>query len=717
MTPDSLAFMPSRLSSEERSQRKWRAAGIFEANRAADRPKWFVVELPPFANGRLHLGHLRNYAMGDVVARFRRMAGYDVLYTTGFDAFGLPNENAAREAGCPPAALVEGNIAEMRRQFERLGLSHDTRRIVSDHEPRFYRWVQWIFLKLLANGHAYRRKGPVNWCPTCRSTLAESLVDSGRCWRCATPVEVREMDRWYVRETDFAGPVLAHEHRLGEWPETVKRIHRDWIGRCEGVEIAFRIAGRTGTVTAFTTTPEVLGETAFLAVGSLHPLAAGAPPGKVIDLGLSAIEPLSQRLLPIVLVRDDERVMEGETLLGCPVRDLRDREIWRSVARGEQSLPTAPADQPNILGRLLECGEARQTVRYRLRDWDIARPRYWGTPVPVVHCTACGSVPVPEQDLPVVLPEDIDWEAVENPLASSPSFVEVACPRCGRQARRDTDTIETYASPWWFYVTCKDPLVPSPFDARSRTKWMPVDVMIGGSDQIRTCFFHLRTMAEAMTSLGIVNEPCPVKRLIPIGMVKVEGRKMSKSAGNAVDLAELLDRHGADVLRLAVLSGAAADQDINWSDDLIRRASRLVGSLTRVVERHTISLSGLPQAAPTMTKRQRKLATCVASAERKVTGSLERCAFHIAVQQVAFLVDEIGKFARDMQAGEETGLGCAVRSLLKLVAPLAPHVAEELWERSEGPGLVSVAAWPVAFHGNISTMESARSGASHDDLA
>ncbi|HZX87461.1 MAG TPA: class I tRNA ligase family protein [Reyranella sp.] len=697
MSIEAVAAESLHLASELRVQSKWRAAGIFEAEPMPGRPKWFVVELPPFANGKLHLGHLRNYAMGDVVARFRRMGGYNVLYTTGFDAFGLPNENAARDEGCLPAVMVERNIADMLRLFERLGLSHDVRRIIGDHEPRYYRWVQWLFLKLLAAGYAYRRKGLVNWCPTCRSTLAESLVEGGKCWRCAAPVQLVEMDRWYVRETDFIQPVLAHEHRLSGWPEAVKRIHRDWIGEREGVEITFRLDGQEGSVVAFTAEPESLADAAFVAVGTLHPLAVGAAAGRIVELGLSAIEPLSQRRLPIVLVRDDERVMEGETLLGCPANDARDRDIWQVLTAKDAPPPAVRPDRRDVTQLLVESGVGRPATRYRLRDWDIARPRYWGTPVPIVHCPACGPVPVPDEELPVLLPEDVDLSAVDNPLATSPSFVETGCPRCGAAARRDTDTIETYASPWWFYLTCRDPRVTSPFDSDSSAQWMPVDVMIGGSDQIRTCFFHLRTMAEAMTRLGIVDEPCPVKRLVPIGMVKVDGRKMSKSAGNAVDLAALLDRHGADVLRLAILSGAAPDQDINWKDDLIRKASRLVGSLTRLVERHRVALADLPAVAPAASKRQRKLAKSVEAAQRAVSGSLERCAFHVAIQQLTFLVDRIGAFAQEAEEDDEIALGCAMRSVLTLAAPLAPHAAEDLWERSGGAGLVATAPWPVAI--------------------
>ena len=683
-------------SSERRIQAKWDAARIFQSDPIPGRPKWFIVELPPFANGKLHLGHLRNYAIGDVIARFRRMAGYNVLYTTGFDAFGLPNENAAREQRCAPAKLVERNIAEMLQQFSRLGLSYDSRRALSDHEPRYYRWVQWMFLKLLAAGHIYRRKGLANWCPECRSTLAESLVEAGRCWRCATPTAIVEMERWYVREADFVAPLLADE-RLPGWPETVTRIHRDWIGARDGVEITFALANRAGTVTAFTPTPEVLAETAFLGIGPLHPLGAGAPCGHVVDLGILAIEPLSQRLLPVLLLREDDRVIEDDVLLGCPVREHRDRMLWRDVGRADQParLEAAGAvERQEITQRLHATGAGRPTTRYRLRDWDVARPRYWGTPVPVVHCEECGPVPVPERDLPVLLPDLADLDSSGNPLENARAFVETECPKCRRPARRDTDTIETYTSPWWFYLTCRDDETISPFDPKNTQRWMPVDVMIGGADQTRTCFFHLRVLAEAMTRLGIVDEPFPVKRLIAIGMVKQDGRKMSKSAGNAVDLAAMIDRFGADALRLAILSAAAPDQDVNWSDDLPNRASRFINNMARLFARNDFALAQLPAHPSGMTKRQQQFAGKVAIAERKITGNLERHAFHLAIQQLIFFFDQIVKFEQERRAGDEIHLACAARSLLQLAAPLAPHVAEELWERAGGAGLLAASAWP-----------------------
>jgi len=685
---------------ERSAQAKWLAAGIFESDPLPGRPKWFIVELPPFASGALHLGHLRNYTIGDVIARFRRMTGHNVLYTTGFDAFGLPNENAARESGSHPLALVERNIGKMLRAFSRLGLSHDRRRILSDHEPRYYRWVQWMFLKLLGGGHIYRRKGLVNWCPKCRSTLAENLVEQGRCWRCASEVNVVEMDRWYVREIDFAISLLDREDPPG-WPKTVTSIHRDWIGRQEGIEVRFRLCNRDDQIIVFTTVPEMLPTAAFLGVGPLNPLVASChashQSGHQVDLEIEAIEPLTGRPIPVFLVRDDDRIVEEGVILGCPLSDGRDRDIWSGLRSREwPSLgePMTGEGRDDIIGKLIATGAAARAHRYRLRDWDIARPRYWGTPVPIIHCDACGPVPVPDDHLPVLLPEDVELGADDNPLASTRSFVVTQCPRCAAPSRRDTDTIETYASPWWFYLICSAPEVASPFDPETASRWIPVDVMIGGADQIRTCFFHLRTMAEAMTQLGIVDERLPVRRLITIGMVKQDGRKMSKSAANAVDLEELIDRYGADVLRLAVLSSAAPDQDINWNDDLLIKALRFIRCLERLFDRAAFDFRDLASQTAAPSASQLSFGKKVAAAERRVTGMLERCAFHLVLQELVMLLDHIDRFAAEQRVADRIALAAAARTLLVLTAPLAPHIGEQLWEEAGGAGLLAEACWP-----------------------
>lgn len=679
------------MSFETKWQKRWRDAGLFRAVRRSDRPKWFIVELPPFANGSLHLGHVRNYVTADVVARFRRATGHDVLYSTGFDVFGLPNENTAREEGSSPAAVAARNMPVMTDQLRRLGLSHDPSRTLCDHEPSYYRWVQWVFLRLVEGGYAFRRRAPTNWCANCRATLSDSLVEHGRCWRCNKPVRRVYMEQWVIAEPELAKAVLRQD--LPGWPEAIKRIHRDWIGLQDGFEGDFPVEGRDMTIRVFGPTRDAFADCIFVALSRLtpeahatlglcHSGAAGAP----VDTGLKVVEPLTGRRLPLVVDPDD--FASEVARIGRPQNAL-DRSLAErlGIRTGEETIQLAP--RPEAL---------RPTTRMRLRDWDIARPRYWGTPVPIVHCTSCGAVAVPDDMLPVLLPEDVDLGGPSNPLEQLAGFVDTPCPRCGRAARRDTETLETYSSPWWFYLICHDAASASPFSGRGVKDWMPVDLMVGGADQARTCFFHLRTMAEAMTSLSITDEPHPVRRLLAVGMVKSGGRKMSKSAGNGVDPTALVERYGADAVRWAVVTAAAPEQDLNWHEDLVVRAARFLSSVRRLFGRHSFVFAGLPSALVERDRQRRRLASWVAAAERQTIGCLERHAIHIAAQQVSFLFDQIVKLEREMEAAptsDEEALAFGARAFLRLLAPFAPHLAEELWSEARGEGLLAAQSWPI----------------------
>jgi len=678
----------NRWDYETTWQEVWEHSASTIAVRRPDRPKWFIVELPPFANGEIHLGHVRNYTIGDAIARFRRMAGYDVLYTTGFDAFGLPIEKAAREAGVSPASLAEQNIASMRVQFRRLGYSHDRTRILGDHEPRYYRWVQWVFLSLLRHNLVYRRRGQVNWCGTCGSTISDGLLDAGCCWRCGQPVEAIEMDRWFIRETDLA-QMLGESEPPAHWPKAILAVHQDWVGRKEGYEVALDVCA-TGSNEPIAACRIFLADLAELVGASSVTVPKDHP--VVDELGLSIpldaaargaptpfelLSPVDGSRLPLLVSVDGDRVRLGGS--GPP-----------GAAPGVGA-STTEWERPE---------QAKPARRMRLRDWDIARPRPWGTPVPVIHCAECGPLGVPEAELPVRLPDfDLD-ENEGNPLERIAEFVDARCPRCGGPARRDTDTLEAYSSPWWYYLICGQPDLESDiFKGTGAVDWMPVDVMIGGSDQARTCFFHIRTMTAALNRMGITDEATPVRTLLATGMVKQDGRKMSKSAGNATSPTELIDAYGADALRVAVLWAAAPDQDYNWQPDLIRKASALLRRLRLFVSgRGDTLMADGPTAAET--RRGRQLRTWTQAAAIRATDSLSRNAFHVALDQVATLVERLAAAERASVAGatsEEDALRDGARTLLLLIAPFAPHLAEELWANGGGVGLLSEAAWPIAL--------------------
>lgn len=730
-------------------QQRWQVAGVFHADRDSSRPKWFIVELPPFANGRLHLGHVRNYSLADAGARFRRMAGYNVLYTTGFDSFGLPNENAALEAGCHPEMLAERYIAEMRRQFVRLGLGHDIRRIIGYHDPAFYRWVQWVFLEFLRSGLAFRREAKVNWCPACDTALADSLIEAGGCWRCGSAVESRVTPQWFVREDSFADGMLASMAELDGWPDLVKQVQTEWIGRREGIEVQFTVGSASEvTISAFLEDPGLLSSVSFVGLGPGHPALSvlrdtgrlapavaaaidelarstlatrearkhGLGAGSALRLGLGVRHPLTGDELPL-LVLEHLDLRDG-AVVGCPGRVRADRRIAE-----ELGIPCSIAADPEpasaVLDQLVASGLGGRAVRYRLRDWNIARQRYWGTPIPVIHCPSCGPVPVADSELPVILPRDVELAAQGNPLDRHARFLAAPCPRCAGPGRRDTDTLEAYSSPWWYHWHCRALSGEDPFDPADTAYWMPVDVMVGGRDQSRTCFFHTRMMARALKAMGHVLHDEPVRELLAIGMVKQDGKKMSKSAGNQVDPDSLIEHYGADALRLGVLGTAAPTGDMSWSEQGVRQAQTFLTSLwnfvdERLSEVRLAEVGGLPgtafealQAGPGSTAERtaplrRRFAGWLQAAVGRVTSNLERHELHLAVKSSMFLFERIVQF--DREARSRTGeldpidagaLSFGVGLLLRLLGPTAPHIAEEIWHRAGGHGLLAVAPWPA----------------------
>lgn len=744
-------------------QARWEESKLFHTEPIADRPNWSIMELPPFANGRLHLGHVRNYVIGDVSARFHRMAGYNVLYTSGFDSFGLPNELAAREAGQHPRELAENVMADMRRQFVRLGLSHDTRRIIGYHAEEYYRWVQWVFLKLFEHEFVYRKRVPVNFCPACQITLADSLAEGGRCWRCATAVEVRSIEQWLVRESDFGEELLSGLDELGHWPTKIKRIHRDWIGKQTGVEVRFELEELPGTsLLAFVAPIALLPCASVCAISPDHPLieslkraglinkevqdrlwgrnpdfATGQAESEeqrtIVPLGIHVIHPLTGARLELVVSFDlDQREHEGVRVL-APAHSRRDARLCGALTPSVSPFLTAPTGKGDpfewqddwiyteaagelkgetviegsrkIVDKLTTSGSGAPAIRYRLRDWNIARQRYWGPPVPIIHCASCGPVAVPYQDLPVRLPMDVDLGTYENPLETHPDFRDVACPACGKSASRDTDTLEAYSSPWWYHWNCKATTTDNPFDREESRRYVPISLMVGGEDQARTCFFHVRMMARALERAGVVEYVEPIDTLLALAMVKSGGRKMSKSEGNVVDPDELIAKYGADVLRFGVLGAAAPDSDLNWSDSVVRQASDFLEDVWNFFERnsHQIRFDGgdKVQIDPTYSLT-RKLARQVETAVARTTQSLRQNYYHLAASNLLQLFARLKQYEADassrrtkLDSRDCAALSTAGGIFLRLLTPLCPHITEEIWARGRGPGMIAEAAWPM----------------------
>jgi len=732
-------------------QNQWEEARIFHYEPLPGKKNWLIMELPPFANGSLHMGHLRNYSMGDANARFRRMMGFNVLYTSGFDSFGLPNELAAREAQCHPKLLAEEVMAEMRKQFIRIGLSHDTRRIIGYHEEEYYLWVQWVFLKLLENGFAYRKFSPVNWCGHCHTTLADSLAEEGKCWRCHLPVESRPVEQWFISESNFAEELLQGLEKLDHWPAKIKQIHRDWIGRRDGLDVQFALApDRSLFLNIFLAQPELLPAVDFIAISPEHPLlpwmisqgysdeaALGSIRKRTRDAvssTLVAFHPWTGKELPVVICSSLDLSFNADVLAGCSAHVRADArlasllalegapvlqppngagprspfewdETWLYCCGGELDGMRVPQGRSHILQKIESGGAGRKTVRYRLRDWNIARQRYWGPPVPVVHCPACGIVPVPEDQLPVRLPLDISMQGEGNPLASDPVFVHTQCPRCAAPAQRDTDTLEAYSSPWWYHWNGKGTSTFDPFDKEESRLYVPVALMIGGEDQARTCFFHVRMMAQALKKSGMVEYEEPIDTLLAIGMVKSGGRKMSKSEGNTISPAEMIEQYGADAVRFGILSGAAPESDLNWSDTLVRQAYAFLQNIWRLAMRTSGCLQVNPCARDVRIDSSyslsRKLARQLETAIARTTGALEQNRFHLVAANVQFLLKRIEEYESEavkrhgaLDQRDREALSSAMSVFLRLLTPLCPHIAEELWRRYGGSGFIAQAAWP-----------------------
>lgn len=725
---------------ELRWRRVWESTRVFETEFSPGVPTWYVMELPPFANGTLHLGHVRNYAIADASARFHRQLGERVLYTSGFDTFGLPNETAAAEAGCHPKELADRNVAMISEQFRRLALSHDRRRITDYGDPRFYRWVQWVFLRLFEGDLAYRSRREVNWCQHCESSVEDGLVsgDSG-CWRCGTSLEIRSLDQWFVRETEFAESVLDGVDRLERWPEAVKDIQRRFVGRVEGLLVSVDVLGLNRAVAVFVEQPELLLAATSLALSPDHPLVASLRDDGVLDagtmerlgelrrpggrpqdqqarraayanraavpLGVSALHPVNGAPLPLVVVAPWTVPGEG-AVFGVPERETADATVARDVGLPAGPFEgAAPAEvRDGVVSDLCRRGWAKPVLRYALRDWPFSRQRYWGAPVPIIHCGRCGPVAVPDEDLPVRLPLDVDVTSAVNPLPNLPEFLHVICPACREPAHRDVDTLGAYSSPWWYLWIAKGVDGDDPFSDGNARRWLPVDLMVGGIEQSTTCFFHARTVARALAKVGVVDHLEPITEVLAIGMVKAAGVKMSKSAGNAVPVDELVARFGADALRLAVLGAAAPANDFDWSERLVVRQHHWLTRAWRFVDhrRDDLAAGGDAEFIDEGSKLRRTLARRVGTAVAKATSGFHNNGFHLVVKDVAFLFERLEEFdrtARDpsgrLSPEDCQALAIGVRSLAQALGPLAPNLAEEVWDACGQQPPLAAGGWPT----------------------
>jgi leucyl-tRNA synthetase len=733
---------------EAKWQRVWDEAGAFttpnpEDPAQADAGKAYVLEMLPYPSGELHMGHVLNYTLGDVVSHVRRRKGFSVLRPMGYDAFGLPAENAAIREGGHPREVTDRNIASIRRQIKRMGWSIDWSREVATHEPEYYRWTQWLFLKLHEAGLAYRKQAPVKWCPNDQTVLANEQVIDGHCERCGAEVESRNLEQWMFKITDYADRLLDDMASLESWPDRVLTMQRNWIGRSEGAEVLFRLDEFDEDVSVFTTRPDTLYGATFFVLAPEHPLvermAERSPNGDELRdyarkaagkkseeraanedktgvfTGFFATNPVNEARIPIWIA--DYVLMDYGTgaIMAVPAHDERDfafaqrydlpvipvvgpadGEVEEGAAyvahsanevllnSGQFTGMPSPEAKRAIVAWLAERGRGEPTINYRLRDWLLSRQRYWGCPIPVVHCERCGIVPVPESELPVLLPEIEDYVPKgRSPLAAAEDWVNVTCPSCNGDAKRETDTMDTFVDSSWYFLRYTDPQnAEAPFDRALVDFWLPVNQYIGGIEHAILHLMYARFFTKALYDLGIVGFEEPFARLFNQGMIYRHGAKMSKSKGNVVAPDELIERYGADALRVYILFLGPADQDKEWQDTGVDGAARFLQRLWRLALEHGGSDGGATTGTPLARKTHETIA--------KVTDDIERrFVFNTPVAAVMELVNEISR------QPEDAAVAFAVETAVSLIQPYAPHIAEELWQRLGHEQLWSQ-PWPEA---------------------
>lgn len=775
-------YLPEKV--ELKWQEYWAAKGIFRSDTDPAKRKFYCLEMFPYPSGKIHMGHVRNYAIGDVIARYKRMRGFRVLHPMGWDAFGLPAENAAIKEGVHPAKWTHENIAYMRRQLDRLGLSYDWDREVTTCSPDYYRWNQWFFLKMFEKGIAYKKSSFVNWCGSCMTVLANEQVIDGNCWRCDSAVVQKELEQWFFKITDYAEELLRGCDRLSGWPENVVAMQRNWIGRSEGVEVDFPVVGTGRNLRIFTTRPDTLFGVKFMCIAPTHPMAPvlvedggklGSIKAKYGDVeakeglftGHYATNPLNGEQVPVYVANfvlmeygtgaimsvpaHDQRDFDFAGKYGLPVKVVivPENEIGSEIGNpvrafegegilvdsGPFSGMKSDAAKTEIAKYVESKGIGRIVVNYKLRDWGISRQRYWGTPIPVIYCSSCGIVPVDEKDLPVILPEDVKFTGKGgSPLLESADFLKVKCHKCGGDARRETDTMDTFVDSSWYFVAYCFGKEGMDFGSSSAGRpspigdWMPVDQYIGGVEHAVLHLLYSRFFTRVLRDIGIIDLDEPFVNLLTQGMVCMEtvkcedhgwlfpgevveekcphcggeitrGRveKMSKSRKNVVDPDHLINRYGADTSRLFSLFAAPPEKDLEWSDRGVEGAYRFLNRIWAIVYRNESSLRvSRPASFDTGTLQPPALSLLRKTHQtiKRVTNDIEReYHFNTAVAGLMELVNELGGFQPE-DDGEWAVFRHAIETVLLLLSPFSPHIAEELWEAVGNTPSILQREWP-----------------------
>ena len=726
----------------------WEQHGTFRVNEDSDKEKFYCLSMFPYPSGRLHMGHVRNYTIGDVITRFQKMQGKNVLQPMGWDAFGLPAENAAIKNNVPPAKWTYENIDYMRDQLKQLGFGYDWERELATCKPDYYRWEQWLFTRLFEKGLAYKKTAAVNWCPNDETVLANEQVVDGKCWRCDTTVERREIAQWFMKITDYAEELLGDIDKLDGWPEQVRTMQRNWIGRSEGVEMVFDVE-EEAPLTIYTTRPDTLMGVTYVAVATEHPLAQKAAADnpelqafidsckaagtaeadiatmekKGMDTGYQAIHPISGDKVPVWVANFVLIEYGSGAVMSVPAHDTRDHAfalaygipirqviypadgsdfsvddeayVEKGVLKnsGEFDGLTSVQAFHAIAEKLQSMGKGEKQVNFRLRDWGVSRQRYWGTPIPIINCDSCGAVAVPADQLPVVLPEDVDFsDGIGSPIKHMAEFYETGCPECGGKAQRETDTFDTFFESSWYYARYACPNADSMLDERA-DYWLPVDQYIGGIEHAVLHLLYARFFHKLMRDEGLIESDEPFSHLLTQGMVLKDGSKMSKSKGNTVDPQGLIDQYGADTVRLFTMFASPPDQSLEWDDKGVEGASRFLKRLWTIA----ITSSEQPSAVldiDSLTEDQKTVRRKLHETIRKVSDDIgRRYTFNTAIAAIMELLNELYRFEDESEQGKAV-MRQAINTVVLMLSPIVPHITQSLWQQLGHDSLIAEQAWP-----------------------
>lgn len=725
---------------EDKWQKTWVENNQYKTDTTdSSKPNYYTLEMFPYPSGNIHMGHVRNYSIGDVVARFKKMEGYNVLHPMGWDSFGLPAENAAIKHGVHPHKWTMANIEDMKGQLKLLGLSYDWEREVATSTPEYYRFTQEIFLKFLEAGLAYKKKSFVNWCPSCETVLANEQVVGGLCDRCDSVVVKKDLEQWYFKTTAFAEELLNDLDTLDGWPEKVKTMQRNWIGKSNGAELVFDIDGTDKSMTVYTTRPDTTYGVTFmvlapeselvqeLVVGTEYEADVNAFIAKMhtkteiertasdvekegMFIGKYVINPVNGKKIPVWIANYVLADYGTGAIMAVPAHDDRDKEFAEKY--NLDIIPVIDEDNKmmnseefdgmdaseafeKIVEKLAKDNRGKKTTNYRLRDWLLSRQRYWGCPIPVVYCDDCGIVPVDKKDLPVLLPTDVEFTGKgESPLTTSKEFATTSCPCCGKEARREVDTMDTFVDSSWYFLRYIDPKnTEEPFSKDLVNKWMPVDQYIGGVEHAIMHLLYARFFVKAFKSMGMLDFDEPFKNLLTQGMVLMDGSKMSKSKGNTVSPIEIINKYGADTARLFVLFAAPPERDLDWSEQGVEGCFRFLNRVYRLVD-ELAEIAKSNAEVKAVTKEDKAMRLVIHSTLKKVTADLsEKFGFNTAIAALMELINEMYKY-KELDTRNDGIIREGIETIVTILAPFTPHVGEELWTMIGKEGSVFDISWP-----------------------